>query len=403
MAKGGSSELKADSCEEVAARLTRLRGLMKEQGFAALLVFGNNKLFGSLRYLSGYFTDRAGWISLGPDDVYVFEGAVLVVPVDDDPVLLVDPGLTLCQVPCTKEVSVGSLTSSADVGLSPSNLARTLARFVERGKVGIETWERFPAPLYLGVAEVMPEIEFAHSKLVEEMRLVKSPAEIELLRAAAATGDEGHRAALELLEGGGEISEIELIRTAEYALRTANPIYEDGCANSPSMISSGTRVAGELLHAPQGHKLIRDGDIVHWDICSRHLGYSIDTSRTRILGTPSEPQARAYEASLAVFDEVVKSAKPGMLASELVDLAASVAEGQGFELWARFLGHGVGIDVHERPDMGVEETPLAANMTLAIEPRVVLGEQVIGHEDVVLVTPTGGESLNSFPKGPFEA
>jgi hypothetical protein len=125
---------------------------MEERGYAALLVFGNNKLYGSLRYLSGYFTDRAGWISLGPDDVYLFEGAVLVVPLEDEPVLLVDPGLTLCQVPCTKEVSVGSLTSSADVGLTPSNLARTLSRFVTGGEVGIETWERFPAPLYLGLA-----------------------------------------------------------------------------------------------------------------------------------------------------------------------------------------------------------------------------------------------------------
>jgi Xaa-Pro aminopeptidase len=374
---------------------------MEERGFAALLVFGNNKLYGSLRYLSGYYTDRAGWISLGPEDIYLFEGALLVVPLEDDPVLLVDPGLTLCQVPCTKEVSVGSLTSSAEVGLSPANLARTLSRFIGTGEVGIETWERFPAPLFLGLSEAMPGVAFTQSTLVEEMRLIKSEAEIALLRSAARAGDLGHEAVADLLRQGRAVSEIDLIRTAEATLRAADPIYEDACANSPSMISSGTRLAGELLHAPQPDKLIQAGDIVHWDICSRHLGYSIDTSRTRILGEPTESQARAYAASLSVFNEVVAQARPGVLASELVDLAESVAESEGFELWARFLGHGVGIDVHERPDMGVEAMPLKANMTLAIEPRVIFDEHVIGHEDVVLVTPEGGESLNQFPKEPF--
>ena len=72
------------------------------------------------------------------------------------------------------------------------------------------------------------------------------------------------------------------------------------------------------------------------------------------------------------------------------------------KLWGRFLGHGVGIDVHERPDMGIEELPLAENMTLAIEPRIQIGDYLVGHEDVVLVTPDGGESLNQFPKQPLE-
>jgi Xaa-Pro aminopeptidase len=398
----GRRPLSADSCAEVMERIAQARDRMREQEYGALLVYGNNKLYGSLRYLSGYFTDRAGWISLTPRDVYLFEGAVLVLPLDGEPVLLVDPGLTLAKVPCVENVSVGSLTSSTEVGLNADNLARVLSDFVSDGRVGIETWERFPAPLYLALADALPAIEFQHSTLVEEMRLVKSPAEIELLRSAAAAGDRGHQAFLDALREGVGRTEIELIRIAEYALRTADPVYEDGCANSPSMISSGTRVADELLHAPQGDKRIRDRDIVHWDICSRHLGYSVDTSRTRIVGSATPAQTRAYEASLTIFDQVVAGAKPGVPASQLVQHACNVAREQGFELWARFLGHGVGIDVHERPDMGVEETALAENMTLAIEPRIEVGGYLVGHEDVVLVTAGGGESLNQFPKTPFE-
>ncbi len=123
---------------------------------------------------------------------------------------------------------------------------------------------------------------------------------------------------------------------------------------------------------------------------------------TRKVGKPTAEQARAFEASLTMFDEVVSSAKPGVLASELVVIADKVARNAGFELWGRFLGHGVGIDVHERPDMGIEELTLAENMTLAIEPRIEVGDYLVGHEDVVLVTPDGGESLNQFPKQPLE-
>jgi Xaa-Pro aminopeptidase len=397
------ADLKADPCDEVEARVARTQERMREEGLAALLVFGDNKLYGSLRYLSGYFPDRAGWVSLGPREVYVFEGAMLVLPRSGEPVLLVDPGLTLSQVPCTRRVSVGSLASSGEEGLTTANVLDALGPLGADDRVGIEMWERFPAALYVDLVKALPGPAYEPCTIVEELRLVKSPVEVEIMRSAAHAGDRGHEAVLEALRSGIGHSELELARLAEFTLRSANPIYEDGCSNSPSMIATGTRFAGELLHSPQPDKVVRPGDIVHWDICSRHLGYSIDTSRTRILGEPTPEQERAYDASIAMFDEVVKAAVPGRPAGDLVKLAAEVASDHGAEMWGSFLGHGAGIDVHERPDMGVEATPLAANMTLAIEPRVQIGDYLIGHEDIVLVTPAGGESLNQFPKGPFQA
>ena len=61
------------------------------------------------------------------------------------------------------------------------------------------------------------------------------------------------------------------------------------------------------------------------------------------------------------------------------------------------------MDTHERPDMGVEETRLAANMVLAIEPRVAIQDRwVFGNEDMTLITEDGGVSLHKFPKTPLE-
>ena len=98
----------------------------------------------------------------------------------------------------------------------------------------------------------------------------------------------------------------------------------------------------------------------------------------------------------------MKAIRPGIKASELADLAANVATEGGYELWERFLGHGLGIDSHERPDMGVEPATLASGMVLAIEPRLVEQGLIVGYENMVLVTPTGSENLNRFPTGPLE-
>jgi Xaa-Pro dipeptidase len=158
-----------------------------------------------------------------------------------------------------------------------------------------------------------------------------------------------------------------------------------------------------MLHLPDPDKRIQKGDAVHWDIALRYEGYPIDTSRTRVMGEATDEQKRAYDVSLQMHEAVLRAAKPGVKARDLVVLADRVAREGGFTLWDSFLGHGLGLDTHERPDLVVEETPLAANMVLAIEPRVSLKDKyLLGNEDMVLITEDGGAPLTKFPKGPLE-
>ena len=81
---GSHSRLQA----EVAERHAAARAAMAAAGFSALLVYGDNKLYGNLRYLSGVFPDRAGWISLTHSTVFVFEGALVLLPLEGEPTLL---------------------------------------------------------------------------------------------------------------------------------------------------------------------------------------------------------------------------------------------------------------------------------------------------------------------------
>ncbi len=389
---------------EIKERVGRAQEQMRRRGYDALIVYGNNKLYGSLRYLTDYFPDRAGWISFSGRDTYIYDGAAAVVPPTGGVVLLLDPGLMIGREVCVEQLVAGGIASQRDTALSAQQLATVLRKTGNVRMVGIETWDRFPAPLFAGLRETLPGVEWVRSTVVEEARMTKTRFEVQVLRGAAEVGDVGHRVIVERLrEQAEKITELQLIREAEYAMRSLDPVYEDSCTNSPSLVSSGLSVRGSLLCLPNGSKVVHRGDLIHWDICTRYAGYDVDTSRTKVVGKASVLQKRAYDATLLMLDEVVRAARPGVPAVELVNLAQTTAHRLGFELWDGFLGHGIGLDAHERPDLVREETPLAANMVLAIEPRVVVdGQYVIGVEDMVLITESGGETLTRFEKASLD-
>jgi Xaa-Pro aminopeptidase len=121
------------------------------------------------------------------------------------------------------------------------------------------------------------------------------------------------------------------------------------------------------------------------------------------VGKASDLQKRAYETSLEMHKAVINATRPGTSTRRLVEIADEIARDAGLDFYHRFLGHGLGIDVHERPDMGVEDMELATNMVLAVEPHIAIeGSYLLGNEDMVLVTEAGGESLTQFPKTPLE-
>ena len=387
--------------KEIDQRLSAVRLAMEAKSYDALIVYGDNKVRGSLRYLTDYFPDRAGWVSLTATETYVFEGAAFIMPKNGEGVLLCDPGLTPSREVLVEKVIAGGFAASKETGLSAPCVAGILTDWKARN-IGIETWDRFPAPLYRELEHSLPNAKFLKSTIVEELRLVKSPLELGIMTEGAHIGDAGHEAVMATLRKGAP-TELEVIRAAEATMRNSDPIYEDSVSLSPSLICSGDPMASSLLHHPRGWKKLQRGDLVHWDITSQYEGYAIDTSRTKALGRPSELQTRAYEAVLAIFEEVLKAAKPGVPAVNLVTLAVDVAKDLGFEFWGPFLGHGAGLDLHERPDLVREATPLQANMVLAIEPRLALdGASLVGVEDMVVVTESGGVSLNRFEKEPLE-
>jgi Xaa-Pro aminopeptidase len=398
------AEQDPELADELTARVAAAQERMSEEGFSALIVYGNTKVVGSYRYLSGNYLDRCGWVSQGPtrSEMTIFDGAAVVVPQLGDPVILLEPGQMFDQPQFLADVRGGGLGGDT-AGLTPQGVFDVLNELDAHERVGIETWDRFPAPLYLGIAELMPGSEFTESTVIEQLRLIKSPYELELLQQAARIGDLGHKTMIDVLRRDDPISELDAVRIADAAMREAAPFYEDPSVSSPSKISSGSAVGRWLLHVPMPDKMIRTGDVVCWDICMRYEGYAIDISRTRTIGGASRAIQRAYETELRMSEALIEAAKPEVPAIQLRNLAQDIARDAGFALWEDFVGHGIGLDTHERPDMGVEETPLLENMVLCIEPRIAVDNRwLLGNEDMVVVTPQGGRALTSYPKEPLE-
>src|SRR3989442_12040741 len=173
---------------EYAHRHAAARSAMAAAGFSALLVYGDNKLYGNLRYLTGIFPDCGGWISLTPTTLCVFEGALVLLPLEGEPTLSLEPGLTIAQEPFIADVRAGSLKSSPDQGLTPRSLAKLVAEKVPSGVIGIETWDRFPTGLYIAVIEQLQGVKLAPSTIVEELRLIKRDYEIGIQPHGSAAG-----------------------------------------------------------------------------------------------------------------------------------------------------------------------------------------------------------------------
>lgn len=392
--------------DEIQDRIARARHEMEQRGYDALLVYGNNKMNGSLRYLSGYWPDRGGWLATGPtrSDIKIFDGATLLIARGAEPMLVLDKGQLLDRDTWIEKTTVSGF--GGELALLP-NEARTIANVLNEvgasAHVGIETWDKFPAPFYLELQSELPNTKFTPSTLVEEIALIKSQWEIDIFRRAGEIGDLGHQAFIDALLEAPDRTEVELIRQAEAAMRVCDPIYEEISPISPSLISSGKIGRLHLLHTPQSSKRVVRGDAVNWDIGMRYLGYPIDTSRTRVLGKADDRQRCAYDGALEMRADILGAVRPGTQVQDLVALAQKAAARYGFELWDQFIGHGLGLDVHSRPDMGPEEMVLVENMVITVEPRLALDDAwLFGNEDMVLVTADGCETLTNYPVEPLE-
>jgi len=140
-------------------------------------------------------------------------------------------------------------------------------------------------------------------------------------------------------------------------------------------------------------------------MAGNYTPYMTDMTRVFSVGKLTEQAYRAHQTSLTIQSEIENMAHPGVVCSELYNIAANIAEKEGFagnfmgtKQQAKFVGHGIGIQINELPVLTPRsKEELQPNMVFALEPKFVIpGVGAVGIENSFLVTETGIEKLTHF-------
>ncbi|MGB4439832.1 MAG: type I methionyl aminopeptidase [Sedimentibacter sp.] len=207
------------------------------------------------------------------------------------------------------------------------------------------------------------------------MIILKTRREIEIMRKAGRLVAQSHELVRKHIKAG--VTTKELDQLVENFLRSQNAIPTfKGYGGFPYSICAS--VNEEVVHGfPNNRKLI-EGDIVSIDIGATFEGYVGDSAKTFLVGEVDEEKRRLVEATKQSFYEGIKFAKLSYRLSDISHAIQQYAESQGFSVVRDYVGHGVGKDMHESPQIPNFGKPgkgprLQVGMVLAIEPMINAG------------------------------
>ena len=232
------------------------------------------------------------------------------------------------------------------------------------------------------------------SSLVNELRRVKTSEELDAMGRACRTVERTMAAVTHLVRPG--VSMAELVEEVERELRLAGSKTPSFATHiftglDPDSLDSSTDTARVPL--PEGTSVMFDfGGVVD--------GYCSDFGRTVVAGEPSGEILAAYEVMLAAYEAGRAACRPGALACEVNAACRAPIEEAGLGSHFRHrMGHGIGLDVHERPFLSSEdETPLQEGMTFTDEPSIIVPNAFsIRIENVIVCDEHGGRVLNDYP------
>lgn len=230
------------------------------------------------------------------------------------------------------------------------------------------------------------------------MIIIKKDIEIECMRRAGKVVGNTLAKLQEVVKPG--ITTAELDRLAEEMIlrQGARPSFK-GYHGFPASICAS--VNNEVVHGIPNGRALMEGDIISID-CGAYLnGYHGDAARTIPVGTVSKEACRLIDITEKSFFEGIKKAFVGNRLTDISHAIQVFVEREGFSVVRTFVGHGIGKDMHEDPEVPNYGSPgrgpkLSAGMILAIEPMVNAGSyHVKTKEDGwTVVTVDGGLSAH---------
>lgn len=283
----------------------------------------------------------------------------------------------------------------------------------------VVNWNKFSKNLVTGVSSIVSDLGIKHlgfereamsfdmfdnlskslvnveliptSGIIEDLRYVKDEKEISLLREAGRITDKVFEEILNFIKPG--MTENEVAAKLEYLIK----LNGGEGVGFDTILISGAKTS--LPHGKPDNKVIEFGDFVTLDYGALYKGYTADMTRTIVVGQPNEKQLEIYnlvkEAQQAGMDAI----KDGVTSKYPDDIIRKIIAPY-IEYYYPGIGHGVGLDLHEQPFLGINgDKIIKKNCVITVEPGLYIpnwgGVRI---EDSVLVLENGVERLNNCTK-----
>ncbi|MCS1381472.1 MULTISPECIES: M24 family metallopeptidase [Lysinibacillus] len=346
-------------------KLQKLRKILQEQNIDGILITNEY----NRRYMTG-FTGTAG----------------VAIVSQNDAVFITDFRYTEQATAQIKDYRIvqHEATLLEEIATQVKAMGIKLLGF-EKDSVSYGTYE-----LYKNViqADLVPV-----SGLIEKIRLIKTPQEINIIKVACEIADHAFTHILDYIKPGK--TELDVSNELEFFMR------QQGATQSSfdTIVASGLRSA--LPHGVATNKVIEKGDFVTLDFGALYNGYISDITRTVAVGEPSEKLVEMYNTVLASQLLALEKVGPGLTGIQADAIARDYLTEKGYgEAFGHSLGHGIGLEVHEGPGLSKRSnTVLEPGMAVTIEPGVyVPGVGGVRIEDDILITESGNELLTHSTK-----
>jgi len=366
-------------------RLARLRSRLALDGLDAYFALRSEHM----RYLTGFVLHD------GEDLLAGNSGRFLVTA--DEVVVLADSRYRLQAVEQAPEARIRS---------TPNELGaiwRSLLSDVGARRVGVEA-SAISHELWEVLRDAAPEVELVPvSGWVEADRAVKTPSEVERIRAACGVADRSLASTLRRIKPG--VTERELALELEWEMRTGGAdalAFGIACLAGPN---------AALPHGSPSDREVQFGQVLLFDFGAMVAGYRSDMTRTLFVGDPTardmaiyEVVAGAQEAALELLARSARGERAVPSGREVDAVARGVIDAAGHrDRFGHGTGHGIGLATHELPSLGrlAPETPLPSPTVFSVEPGVYIDEETgVRIEDLVLFDAEARvmELLTLFPR-----
>lgn len=362
-------------------RIAKVQARMREQGIDAYMILTHDDYI----YLMG-------------EDRYQPRA---IIPAQGDPIIITFKGEEeeVRQQLQREEVKVFSTVGQQikDVVESMRALFQK-AGVEEKMTVGVQMGFFTPAFLLNMFQKANPQVQVTNiAPVMDELRMIKGPDEINLMKKAAHIADIGMETARKVLKPG--ISENEVGAEIEYAMRKAG----GHGVTAPVFVNSGVRSG--WLHGMASDKIIEEGDLVVVDVTPKYNGYHSNLCRTFVAGEPTNDQKRLYDTYLKAQQAVIEQVKPGMKNRAIDDIAKAVYEENGLAEYFVFgFSHSIGLMFEETPAPTIH--PMDGNVELKAGMTITAGHSVLSVpgiggvriEDTLHLTEQGAVPLTSASK-----